>query len=80
MSIGNRQDGVYYSLEVPGIFKNPMPTTLKFDLHNVIILNYLILFAFYNCSSQLPKWEYKLTEYIHCIFYFFSIPQEFWLR
>jgi len=45
ISIGNREDGVYYSSEVTGIFKNPMPATLKFDLHNVIITNYLILFV-----------------------------------
>lgn len=52
---------------------------LKFDLHNVVITNYFILFALYNCSSHLSKWEYKFMEYKDHIFYSFYIPQEFWL-
>lgn len=77
MFMGNREYGVCYSPEVTGIFKNPMPTMLKFYSRNVIITNDLILFALYNCSLRLPKWEYKLREYIYT--YTISSPFSFFL-
>lgn len=49
MSIGNGQVGIYYRSEVTDTFKSPVSTILKFDPHNVIIMNCLILFALYNC-------------------------------
>lgn len=56
MSIGDQQEGLCYSSDITGTFKNPMPTILKSNPHNVVLsyeLSYFVCSS--NCSSYLPK-------------------------